>query len=130
MRRFVQACKQARRVAETEPLKSRLKREIYHPDITYDPIKEEDLYFEDLIKRASVTVYHPVSTCRMGPEGDENSVVDLRLRVKGVTGLRVADASVMPDLVSGNTNAPSIMIGEYAADIIKADWMGKGKQKA
>ncbi|KAI9010089.1 hypothetical protein DFJ74DRAFT_624016 [Hyaloraphidium curvatum] len=128
--RFVSACKQARRVAETEPLKSKLKREIYHPDIKYDPIKEEDKYFEDLIKRASVTVYHPTTTCRMGPDDDTNSVVDLRLRVKGVTGLRVADASVMPDLVSGNTNAPSIMIGERAADLIKEDWMGKGKQKA
>ncbi len=130
MARFVQILKQTRRIAETDPIKSRLKREVIHPDVTFDPTKEEDAYLEDLIRRSAMTTFHPTSTCRMGPDGDDNSVVDLRLRVKGVTGLRVADASVMPDLVAGNTNAPSIMIGEYAADLIKEDWMGKGKGKA
>ncbi len=65
------------------------------------------------------TAWHTVGTCRMGPETD--SVVDARLRVHGVRRLRVADASVMPTIASSNTNAPAIMIGEKASDLILAD---------
>jgi choline dehydrogenase len=74
-----------------------------------------DALLEDLARHYSWTVYHPTSTCRMG------SVVDGRLRVGGVANLRVADASIMPTVVSGNTNAASIMIGEKAAEMIAAD---------
>ena len=70
----------------------------------------------DWVKAAAETTYHPVGTCKMG--SDAMAVVDAQLRVHGIDGLRVADASIMPTLTSGNTNAPSIMIGEKAADMV------------
>ena len=72
----------------------------------------------EFIRRKAETIYHPVGTCRMGPPADADAVVDPALRVHGVQALRVVDASVMPQLVSGNTNAPTIMIAERAADLL------------
>jgi choline dehydrogenase len=70
--------------------------------------------------RIATTIFHPVGTCRMGPAGDTGAVVDPELRVHGVTGLRVVDASVMPVITSGNTNAPTLMIAEKGAALVLA----------
>jgi choline dehydrogenase-like flavoprotein len=78
----------------------------------------EDYFLEHYVRENADTVYHPVGTCRMGR--DARAVVDAQLRVHGMLGLRVVDASIMPRIVSGNTNAATIMIAEKAADLIRA----------
>ena len=80
----------------------------------------DDKDIEQAIREDADTVYHPVGTCKMG--NDEMSVVDDSLKVYGIDGLRVVDASIMPTLIGGNTNAPTIMIGEKASDMIINDW--------
>ena len=81
-----------------------------------------DDYWGCCARHYSTTLYHQAGTCKMGPSSDVEAVVDPRLRVYGIKNLRVADASIMPFVVSGNTNAPCIMIGEKASDMIKQDW--------
>jgi choline dehydrogenase len=82
-----------------------------------EPGIEADADLADFVRRKAETLYHPVGTCRMGI--DEGAVVDPELRVRGIEGLRVVDASVMPTLIRGHTNAPSIMIAEKAADLLR-----------
>jgi choline dehydrogenase len=103
----------ARDLAAAQPLARFVEAEI-----TPGPDVLSDAQLLDYAARTGATVYHPVGTCKMG--ADPMAVVDQELRVHGLEGLRVADASVMPRLVSGNTNAPVIMIAEKAADLIKA----------
>ena len=104
----------ARRVAAAPSLAPYVEREMYPGDAS-----QSDDEILEYCRRAGSTVFHPVGTCKMG--GDANAVVDERLRVRGVAALRVVDASVMPTLVSGNTNAPTIMIGEKGAAMILED---------
>ncbi|KAK7491337.1 hypothetical protein BaRGS_00017438 [Batillaria attramentaria] len=82
---------------------------------------DTDDYWRCMVRRNAQHFYHPVGTCSMGAAADPKAVVDPKLRVRGVSGLRVVDASVMPVIISANTNAPVIMIAEKAADLIKAD---------
>lgn len=86
-------------------------------------------YWECYVRHMTSTVYHPTSTCKMGPSTDPTAVVDPRLKVHGMKGLRVIDASIMPDIISGNTNAPTIMIGEKGSDMIKEDWSEVQKEE-
>ena len=92
----------------------------YRGRLLYGTGQANDEGLRALIRDHADTIYHPVGTCRMG--GDERSVVDPQLRVRGIEALRVADASIMPTLVSGNTQAPSAMIGEKAVDLIMEQW--------
>ncbi len=84
----------------------------------------DDAALLDFVRATGGTIFHPSGTCKMGPASDGMAVVDARLRVHGVAGLRVADASIMPTVVSGNTNGPVIMIGEKAAEMILEDARG------
>jgi len=82
---------------------------------------QSDEELTDYIRGNAATIFHPVGTCKMGPDGDTMAVVDPHLKVRGIEGLRIADASIMPLINGGNTNAPAIMIGEKAADMIKKE---------
>jgi 4-pyridoxate dehydrogenase len=106
--------KLVRRMAQTAPLKDFVAREL-KPGPAADSDAELDAY----IRATAATAHHPLGTCKMGPDSDGMAVVDPKLKVRGVAGLRVVDASVMPDLVGGNINAPTIMIAEKAADLVR-----------
>ena len=110
----IDSIKVARKIANASPLKQHILDE-FVPGGSL--VSDEDLL--EAAKNNSQSIYHPVGTCKMG--NDKNSVVDDQLKVYGVKGLRVVDASIMPELVSGNTNAPTMMIAEKAAEMILSD---------
>jgi len=96
----------------------------YRGKMLYPLERDNRTQIEQFLRDHSDTEYHPVGTCKMGPASDPMAVVDAELRVHGIAGLRVVDASIMPDLVTGNTNAPTIMIAEKAVHDIRAARVG------
>jgi choline dehydrogenase/4-pyridoxate dehydrogenase len=104
----------ARHIAAQPSMRPYIAREIA-PGPTANSVADIDAY----IRSTSITVHHPLGTCRMGPDSDSMAVVDAQLRVRGTSGLRVVDASVMPELTRGNINAPIVMIAERASDLIR-----------
>jgi choline dehydrogenase len=113
-RTAVAALKAARAVAAAPALRSYVKREV-----SPGPQASDDASLLEFCRNHGATIFHPSGTCRMG--NDPQAVLDTRLRVHGVQGLRVVDASAMPTLVSGNTNAAVVMMAEKAADMIRDD---------
>jgi choline dehydrogenase len=105
--------KMMRKVAAQSALAPYISEE-YAPGAAVQTDAEIDAW----IRVTAETIYHPVGTCRMGVDGDPLAVVDAELKVQGLAGLRVVDASVFPTLVGGNTNAPTIMVAEKASDLI------------
>ena len=115
-RTIVEGIRISRRIAQHEPLASKISHG-FRPDDSLDI--DDDAGTLDWARNNSTTIYHPTGTVRMGT--DPGAAVDPQLKVNGVTGLRVADCSIMPEIVSGNTNAPAIMIGEKLSDLVLAD---------
>ena len=113
LRSLREGVKMMRKVAE-QPALAQVRGEELFPG----PAVQTDEEIDAWIRRSAETIYHPVGTCKMGSPSDANAVVDEQLRVIGLKNLRVIDASVMPTLVGGNTNAPTMMIAEKAADLL------------
>ena len=108
---MVEGFKLTRRLMQAPAMREHLTQEVFTSHVSTD----DDI--RDVLRQRTDTVYHPVGTCRMGT--DEHAVVDPQLRVRGLHGLRVVDASVMPTLIGGNTNAPTMMIAEKAVDMMR-----------
>ena len=107
------AMRKGRELMATSPL-----ADIVGHEIAPGPETQSDEDLLEWVRNTAETTYHPVGTCKMGSNSDPMAVVDDQLRVHGIEGLRVADASIMPTLTSGNTNVPCIMIGEKCATMV------------
>ncbi|XP_058799462.1 glucose dehydrogenase [FAD, quinone]-like [Phymastichus coffea] len=123
VRVMVKGIRAAIEVSRTDAMQ-RFKSELYNFAVPgcekyeYD----SDEYWECAARTFTFTIYHQSGTCKMAPNSDPTGVVNSRLQVRGIKGLRVADASIMPMIMTGHTNIPVIMIGEKLADMVKEDW--------
>ena len=115
-RTTVAGVRAARSIARSPAMRPLLRREVKP-----GPETDDDAEILNFCRENGATIFHPSGTCKMGPADDPQAVLDARLRVRGVAGLRVVDCSAMPTLVSGNTNAPAVMMAEKAADMIRTD---------
>ena len=115
---LIKGAKITEKILNTPPINAYKQKEIFGVTSSL-----QETEWEQHIRNRADTIYHPVGTCKMGQ--DSMSVVDDRLKVRGLDGIRIADASIMPSIVSGNTNAPTIMIAEKCADFIKDDLVNK-----
>ncbi len=112
--RMVRGIRAARKIYSQPPIS-----QMHGPEMMPGEALQSDAELEKFVRETGAITLHPVGTCKMGLESDPMAVVDDQLRVRGVQGLRVIDASVMPNVPGGNTNAPTIMIAEKAADLIR-----------
>lgn len=117
-RTIVEAVRISREIARHAPLRDEIRDEYKPGDGVLD---SDDAAILNWVRNSATTIFHPTGTCKMGPQSDPSAVVDARLRVHGIEGLSVADCAIMPEIVSGNTNAPAIMIGEKHSDMVLED---------
>lgn len=121
-RTIVNGVRIARDIARHAPLSGEISEERSPGAAIAD---SDEAAILEWVRSNATTIYHPTGTCKMGPEADRSAVVDARLRVHGIEGLSVADCAIMPEIVSGNTNAPAIMIGEKHSDMVLEDLCAK-----
>lgn len=128
LRVLVEGVRLAHSLVERPALKPLTKGPVVDPAIAHDHAPGSDAYLEEWVRRWVVNVYHYAGTCRMGARDDPLAVVDPQLRVIGVDALRVVDASIMPEITSGNTCAPVLMIAERAADLVADYWRERARR--
>ncbi|XP_034939318.1 glucose dehydrogenase [FAD, quinone]-like isoform X2 [Chelonus insularis] len=123
VRVLVSGIKKALKVTETETMQKFGAKLVHFPFKGCEHLdRNSDEYWECALRTITFNIYHYSGTCKMGPQNDPSAVVNSRLQVHGIDGLRVGDASIMPSIPSGHTNIPTFMIAEKLADMIKADW--------
>lgn len=123
-RTIVAALKAARAIAGSDAMRPLIKQEIKP-----GPDTQDDAALLEFCRNHGATIFHPSGTCQMGLDPAQGAVLDARMRVHGIAGLRVVDCSAMPTLVSGNTNAPVVMMAEKAVDMIREDAaLGQGQR--